>query len=162
MDLTKLSRAEWAGLAASALLVLAVLFMPWYSLAENPTRDMGEGFVCGVDDYSCTGFETFPILRWLLLLGALAPWILAYIIVRGHHLSWPRGEMTMIVGFTAFVLVFYNGLIDIPGSNAEEIGVSEDYGYWVALLASAGIALAGLWRSIEEQGTRPRKPPGTV
>ena len=37
--------------------------------------------------HHCTGFETFPILRWLLLLAAIAPLILAYIIVRGHKLS---------------------------------------------------------------------------
>ena len=50
---------------------------------------------------SCTGFETFPILRWLLLLAALAPLILAWILVRGHKLSWAPGEMTMVAGFAA-------------------------------------------------------------
>ena len=33
-----------------------------------------------------------------LLVGALAPWILVWIVVRGHELSWPPGEVTMIVG----------------------------------------------------------------
>ena len=33
-----------------------------------------------------------PILRWLLLAAAVAPFILAWIIVREHELSWPRGR----------------------------------------------------------------------
>ena len=116
MDFSKLSRSEWLGLVASALLVIAVLFLPWFDLAGNPARDMGTGFLCGQGEFSCTGFETFPILRWLLLAAALAPWILAYIVVRGHKLSWPPGELTMVVGFTAFVLIGYNGIVDQPGS----------------------------------------------
>ena len=39
-------------------------------------------------------------MRWFLLAGALSPLILAWIIVRGHKLSWAPGEMTMVVGFT--------------------------------------------------------------
>ena len=76
-------------------------------------------------------------MRWLLLAAALAPAILAYILVRGHKLTWPPGEMTMVVGFTAFVLVFYNGIMDKPAPDAGiEFGESLDYGYWVALLCS--------------------------
>ena len=89
-------------------------------------------------------FETFPILRWLLLLAALAPLILAWIMVRGHKLSWAPGELTMVVGFAAIVLIGYNGIIDKPAPGAAEIGISLDYGYWLALLASIAIAGHGL------------------
>jgi len=43
MDFSKLSRSEWLGLAASALLVIAVLFLPWYDLAANPARGGSAG-----------------------------------------------------------------------------------------------------------------------
>lgn len=165
MDFSRLSRSEWVGLLASALLVIAVLFLPWFDLAEGPSREVAgdtSGFLCGVGQFSCTGFETFPILRWLLLAAAAAPWILAWIIVRGHTLSWPPGELTMTVGFTAFVLIAYNGLIDPPGSGNQEIGITKAIGYYVALLAALGIAVAGIWRSMEEAGEAPRKAPGTV
>ena len=161
MDLSKLSRAEVVGAIASLVLVVSILFLPWYDLSENPTRAMGEGFICGTDDFTCTGFETFPILRWLLLAAAAAPLILAWIVARGHTLSWPPGELTMVVGFTAFILILYNGTIDPVGSQQEEIGVSEDIGYYVALLASIGIAGAGIGRAMEAQ-KGPRKAPGTV
>ena len=162
MDFSKLSRSEWLGLVASALLVIAVLFLPWFDLAGNPARDMGTGFLCGQGEFSCTGFETFPILRWLLLAAALAPWILAYIVVRGHKLSWPPGELTMVVGFTAFVLIGYNGIVDQPGSGNEEIGITKEIGYYVALLAALGIAVAGIGRAMETTKDAPRKAPGTV
>ena len=148
-------------MVAAALLVISLLFLPWFDLAHNDPRDNGDGFICGQDQYSCTGFETFPILRWLLLAAALAPFILAYIVVRGKELSWPPGEMTMVVGFTAFVLIAYNGLLDTPGSQTEEIGVTKEIGYYLALLSSAGIAAAGIGRSMEEQQAV-RKAPGTV
>ena len=40
----------------------------------------------------------------------------------------------MVVGFAAMVLIGYNGIIDKPGTGPQEIGVSLDYGYWLALL----------------------------
>jgi hypothetical protein len=164
MDFSKLSRSEWLGLAASALLVIAVLFLPWFDLSsDTPARAPGgDGFLCGDGEFSCTGFETFPVLRWLLLAAASAPWILAWIVVRGNKLSWPPGELTMTVGFTAFVLIAYNGIIDPPGSGNQEIGITKAIGYYVALLAALGIAVAGIGRSVEATGGQPRKAPGTV
>lgn len=163
MDFSKLSRSEWLGLAASALLVISVLFLPWFDLAEGPSRAPGgDGFLCGDGEFSCTGFETFSILRWLLLAAAAAPWILAWIVVRGNKLSWPPGEMTMVVGFTAFVLIAYNGIIDPPGSGNQEIGITKEIGYYVALLSSLGIAAAGIGRAMEVNKDQPRKAPGTV
>jgi hypothetical protein len=39
--------------------------------------------------------------------------------------------------------------------------VTKEIGYYLALLASAGIAAAGIGRSMEEQGNT-RRTPGTV
>ena len=156
------------GAVASILLIVSVLFLPWYSLDHNPQRVLGgadynaASFICGEGDFSCTGFETFPILRWLLLLAAAAPLILGYIIVRGHKLSYPPGEMTMIAGFVAAVLILYNGLIDKPGSGPAEIGISLDYGYYLALLSALAISAVGFTRSLESGPRRTRKAPGTV
>jgi hypothetical protein len=157
MDFSKLSRAEVMGAVASLVLVVSLLLLPWYHVDPFPDRQ----WICGAGDTSCTGFETFPILRWLLLAAASAPLILAYIVVRGHKLSWAPGELTMVVGFTAFILILYNGTIDPVGSQQEEIGVSDQVGYYVALLAALGIAAAGIARAMEAQRGQ-RKTPGTV
>lgn len=162
MDFSKLSRWEVVGAIASLILVLSLIFLPWYDLSANPERLAGNGFICGVDEFSCTGWETFPILRWLLLLAATAPLILAYIVVRGHKLSWAPGELTLVAGLSAFVLILYNGVIDPPGSGIEEIGITKEIGYYVALLAAFGVAAAGIMRAVEAQKGNLRKTPGTV
>lgn len=162
MDFSKLSRWELFGAVASLILVLSLIFLPWYDLSPNPERLAGNGFICGVDEFSCTGWETFPILRWLLLLAATAPFILANIVVRGHKLSWAPGELTLVAGLSAFVLILYNGVIDPPGSGVEEIGITKEIGYYVALLSALGVAVAGIMRAVEAQKGNLRKTPGTV
>lgn len=159
MDTSKIGREEIIGIVAGLILILS-LFLQWYSLDTGGVeRDETEDWVCGVGNNSCSGFDTFPILRWLLIAAALAPMILSYILVRGHSLSWPRGELTAIVGLTAFVLIAYNGLVDKPSPN--DIGVNIAYGYWIALLASIGIFVAGGFRAVESGGGAQRKPPAT-
>ena len=166
MDFSRLNRGRvLVGAIASILLIISILFLPWYSYdlsgIEKPLSEP-DAWICGAGETSCTGFETFPILRWLLLLAALAPLILGYILVRGHKLSYPPGEMTMLAGFAATVLIVYNGIIDKPGSGPGEIGLGLDYGYWIALICSITIAGVGFTRSIESGPRRTRKAPGTV
>src|SRR4029079_9514696 len=102
----------------------------------------------------------FPIMRWFVLAGAIAPLILGWILVRGHRLSLAPGELNMVGGFVLLVLIGYNGLIDKPGTGPQEIGVSLDYGYWLALLASIARAATGFPRSQVGQ-QRGRKAPRT-
>jgi hypothetical protein len=161
MDTSKLGRSEIIGMVAAAVLVLS-LFLEWYSLSTDPSVVQRggdpENWACGVGDSSCSGWETFPILRWLLLAAAAAPFILSWIVIRGHALSWPRGELTAIVGLTAFVLIAYNGIVDKPQDGLE---ISLAFGYWLALLASIGIFVSGGFRAVESGGGARRKPPAT-
>ena len=178
MDFSRLNLTRvLVGGAASILLVLALLFLPWYSLDTNDQRRAtietkqgtvanddfnADAFICGEGEFECTGWQTFPIMRWLLLLAALSPLILAYILVRGHKLSWAPGELTMVAGFTAFILILYNGVIDRPGSSIAESGVGLSIGYWLALLGALVIAGTGFMRSLESGGRKARSAPGTV
>ena len=61
----------------------------------------------------------------------LAPLILAWIILRDHQLSWPRGEMTAVVGMIAIVLVLYVGFVDRPGTPSSQISLK--LGWFVAV-----------------------------
>ena len=161
MDTSRLSRSEVIGMIAATVLVVS-LFLEWYSLSTDPSvvqrGSDPENWACGVGDSSCTAWETFPILRWLLLAAAAAPFILSWIVIRGHALSWPRGELTAVVGLTAFVLIAFNGLVDKPENGLE---ISLAIGYWLALLASIGIFIAGGFRAVESGGGARRKPPAT-
>ncbi|HLM30947.1 MAG TPA: hypothetical protein VK326_04745 [Solirubrobacterales bacterium] len=165
MDFSRLNTGRViVGAIASILLIISTLFLPWYAYDLSGVQKAAEPdeWICGVGDTSCTGFDTFPILRWLLLLAALAPLILGWILVRGHKLSWAPGEMTMIAGFAATILIVYNGIIDKPGSGIAEVGLGLDYGYWIALVGAITIAAVGFTRSLESGPRRTRKAPGTV
>jgi hypothetical protein len=161
VDASKLKRSELIGMVAAAVLVFS-LFLQWYSLSTDPSVVQRGGdpsnWACGVGDSNCSGWETFPILRWLLLAAASAPFILSWIVIRGHALSWPRGELTAIVGLIAFVLIAYNGIVDKPQDGLE---ISLSFGYWLALLASVGIFISGGFRAVESGGGAQRKPPAT-
>jgi hypothetical protein len=161
MDTSKLDRSEIIGMAAAAVLVIS-LFLEWYSLSTDPSvvqrGDDPANWACGVGNTSCSAWDTFPVLSVLLVLAAAAPFILSWIVMRGHALSWPRGELTAIVGLTAFVLIAYNGLVDKPQEGLE---MSLAIGYWLALLASIGIFLSGGSRAVESGGGARRKPPAT-
>jgi hypothetical protein len=98
------------------------------------------------------------VLRFLLLAAAVAPIILAWIIVRGHALSWPRGELTAVVAIAALTFIIFRGLIDRPGAPSGEIGVG--YGWFVALIGGALILVGSIWRSRESAARR--KPPGVL
>ncbi|MGI8726916.1 MAG: hypothetical protein ACR2K6_04465 [Solirubrobacterales bacterium] len=161
MDFSKIKRSEIIGIFAGIIMVLALIFLNWFSLEENPARADGRGFICGPGEFECTGFDTFPILRWLLIAAAVAPVILTYIVIRGNTLSWAPGEVTMVVGFTAFTLILFNGFIQKPGSGVAQSGVSLELGYLIALLAAIGLSASGIGRMLEESDTM-RKTPGTV
>ncbi len=152
-----------AGAVASLVLIGSLFFLEWFGLTDVPAREEQGAWVCGVNDFSCTGWETFSMLKYALLLAALAPAILGYILIRGHKLSYPPGEMTMIAGFGAFVLIAYNGVMFKPEPvEGQVFGTSLGIGYWLALLAALMIGVVGFLRSMESGGRQQRKAPGTV
>src|SRR3954465_3161580 len=138
MNLSRLGRGEFLAVLGGLLLALGV-FLPWY--ATNPDNrnanvDGGTG--------SCSAWAAHPILRWLLLAAAAAPLILAWVIVRDHELSWPRGEMTAVVGMVALVLVLYVRVIDKPGTPRAQISLQ--IGWYLSVLGCALIAAGGAIR----------------
>jgi hypothetical protein len=152
MDLRKISRSEIIAAVGGLLLALGV-FLPWYS----PNTANRNANVNGVRD-AVSAFDTFSIMRWLLLAAAAAPIILLWIVIRDHELSWPRGEMTAVVGIIAFGLTMYVGVIDRPGEPPSEIGLG--IGWFISLLGTILIAVGGSYRASTTE--RPRKPPGVL
>jgi hypothetical protein len=139
-------------MAGGALLAVSV-FLPWYGTDPDNRFARIDG---ARGDQSC--WEVHPILRWLMLAAAVAPFILAYIIATDTKLSWARGEMTMVTSIAALGLIFYHGVIDRPGEPSAAISVK--YGWFLALLAALVMTVASAMRSSEHE--RARKPPGTI
>jgi hypothetical protein len=153
MDFRLLQRGEFIGFGGVGVLLLS-LFLTWFE--TNP--DNANANING-ETGEFNAFDTYGILDWLLVAACLAPLILAWIVVRGHKLTWRPGEITMIVGMTAFALIILNGVIlGRPGDPDSEIDIK--IGYIVGLLGAAMICVGGIIRQAE--GDRARKPPGTI
>jgi hypothetical protein len=151
MDTSRLSRSEYLAIAGAVVLVIS-LFLPWYQ------PDPGNP-VANIDGARGTlsGWDVHSILRWLLLLLAAAPLILAWIIARGHQLAWARGEVTAIAGLVGLVLLFFNGVVSRPGDPSSAISLK--YGWFLAVLGTL-LIIAGSVLRTGESG-RARRPPGT-
>jgi len=146
------SRTEYVAMAGGALLAIGV-FLPWYG--TNPSNA-----AANIDGKSgsLSAWDVHPILRWLLLAAATAPFILTWIIVRGHELSWARGEMTAVVSIAALGLILYNGVIGRPGEPSSEISLKA--GWFVSVLGALLMLAGSALRSSEFE--RVRKPPGVI
>jgi hypothetical protein len=153
LDFSKLHRSEFLGFFGALVLAFS-LFLPWFETDKGNSNSLIHG-----KSGDFTAWETFAKLDWLLLAACAAPFILAWIIARGHTLTWRPGEITMIVGITAFVLIVMNGVI-LGKPGAPDTTISFMYGYAVGLVGSAIICAGGVIR--QSEGARDRKPPGTL
>jgi hypothetical protein len=151
MDFRELDRGELIAVLGGVILGLSV-FLAWYTLGDRYTV-LGN---CRGPNSSCTAWNSLLILRFLLLIAAVAPAVLAWIILRGHALSWPRGEMTAIIAIAALTFTVFRGLIDKPGTPPGEISIS--FGWWVGLAGGLLILVGSVARTKESMTTR--KPPG--
>jgi hypothetical protein len=155
LSLSEVSPAELVGMAAS-LVLLGSLWLPWYSTSDNPNSVIESSGTGPSGDASA--WEVFAVFDWLLVAACAAPFILCWIVVRRHDLSWSPGEVTMIVGMTCFVLILCNGLI--LGKPEPGIEISLSYGWFLGLLAAVGLMGGGYLR--QAVYSKARKPPGTL
>ena len=156
LDRSHITKWERLGYVAGALLLIS-LWLPWYSTSSNPNSKITSAGI-GPNE-SANAWETFGvILPWALVLLAIAPAILTWIVARNHELNWPPGEVTMISGLTGIVLVLCNGII--LGKPAPHIEVSLAIGWFLALLACCLITYAGFRRQAMRDTVK--KPPGVI
>ena len=156
IDFSRLTVGELMGMVA-ALVLLGSLWLPWFSTSSENENSVITSAGIGHGE-SATAWQTFPILRWLLLAACIAPFILTWIVARGHTLTWKPGEVTMIVGMIALVLILCNGII--LGKPEPGIEISLSWGYLVGLIAATGMLVSGFLR--QALHTDARKPPGVM
>jgi hypothetical protein len=154
LSLSRLSPGEFLGMAAG-LVLFGSLYLPWFATSDTNRFSRLAGASGGE---SVSAWQIFNVVDWLLVAACAAPFILSWIIARGHALTWRPGEVTMVVGITAFVLILCNGII--LGRPGDSVEISLDIGYFVALLGSAGMLVAGYLR--QAVYTDVRKPPGVL
>jgi len=150
--------SEYLGMAGAGVLFLS-LFLPWFSAADcsqNPNSalvDAGTG--CGE---SASAFQVYGMLWFWLTAACIAPFVLTWIVARSHKLTWRPGEITMIVGITAFALIVMNGIILGKPDNGVEISFGP--GYVVGIIGALMICAGGVIR--QGEGGRTRKVPGQI
>ena len=136
------------GMASGVLLVIST-FLPWFS-----TNRLNEHSKIQGHHGMANAWEAFDFLQYALVLIAIVPFILAWIVMRGHEVGWNRGELTAILGFIALLLILLNGIIlGQPGT----VEISLQWGYPIALLAAVGILMGGALRQYEAME---KQPPG--
>jgi hypothetical protein len=153
MNFQRLDRGELIAVAGGLLLAIS-LFLTWYTTGNSATVLNS----CVGAHKSCSGWDSLAHARYLLLLAALAPAVLAYIIATGTALSWPRGELTAVTALVALAITLFRGVISKPGSPTGQISVA--YGWWVALLGGLLILVGSVARTRESAARR--KPPGVL
>ena len=159
-DLNKLEWSEYLGFAGAAVL-FGSMFLTWWSTScvtgQNPQQTgCNPNSLLNGKRGDFNAFQTYGFLDILLVAACAAPFILAYILVRGHDLTWRPGEITMIVGMTAGALILLNGII--LGKPGEAIDLSFGVGYFVGLIGANMILAGGVLRQALYSGVR--KPPG--
>ena len=154
LDFSRVSPAELMGMGAALVLLLS-LWLPWFTTSEDNPNSMLPGASNGE---SASAWDVFGTLDWLLALACTAPFILTWILARGHSLTWKPGEVTMIVGIVAFMLILCNGII--LGRPGDSVDIGLGFGYFVALLASLGLLAAGYLRQAVYETAR--KPLGVI
>jgi hypothetical protein len=148
-----LSRGEYIAMAGGLLLMLSVFVKAYEARPENPNAQFENGLRGTVSVW-----DVQPLLRILLILAALAPFVLAWIVIREHELSWSRGEVTAVVAIAAIGLIFYTGVIDRPGAPSGEIEL--EIGWYGLMLGAILMVVGATMRSSETERTR--KPPGVL
>jgi hypothetical protein len=148
-----IDRGELIALVGGVVLGIS-LFLAWYSLGNSNTTLNA----CKGPNTSCTGWQSLLILRYILLVAAASPIFLIYIIVRGHGLGWPRGELTAVIALVALTFTVFRGPIDKPGSPRTQISLS--FGWYVALVGGILILIGAVYRS--QESASQRKPPGVM
>ena len=162
-----LKRLHWYELVGflGAIVLGGSLFLPWFSTdCASDAAARAENASCNANSVyngmrgEFTAFETFKYLDWLLVAACVAPFILAYIIVRAHDLSWKPGEVTMIVGMLAFALILLNGLV--LGKPGDTVDMKFEIGWFVGLLGAALLTIGGTLRQALHADAP--KPPGVM
>lgn len=117
----------------SALGLLAVSFLPWFSVGS-------------VDQ---TAWQAFSVIDLVLLVAVIMSLSVVVVTVTHLSVSYPVAGSSMATGAgaLAFVLVLYR-LIDPPGGG----GVDRELGIWLGLIACAGLTLGGCL-GMEEPGS---------
>jgi len=137
-----------AGASGIALLLIMFIF-GWFSYGE------------GAFSASGNAWETMELIRFIILLAALAGIALAVVSATQTQVNMPvaLSAITAALGILAVLLIIFRiisppdfGLGDIADSVGQDFEVGRAIGVFLGLIAAAGVAYGG-WTAMQEEGT---------
>jgi len=140
MDFSRLRLGELIAGASGALLLI-VMFLDWFGGSIDTP-------VGSVDlDIGVNAWQSFSFIDMLLFLAAIAAIGAAIITATQRSVALPVAASVIVtaLGILATLLVLYR-LLDPPG------GLGREFGVFLGLLTSAGIALGG-YMAMKDEGT---------
>ncbi|MEA2492712.1 MAG: hypothetical protein QOJ29_623 [Thermoleophilaceae bacterium] len=134
-----MSRGEWIA-GASGALMIAALFLPWYSAGGD----------------SVNAWQSMAVDDVILLVSALLAIAAAFVVSlkRLSGSSVAATSLAILPAGVVLILTIYRLL-----SPAPPVDVSLEIGAWLALLASVGIAV-GAWTGATDEGPARRTQKG--
>jgi hypothetical protein len=149
-SLSRTGRPELLLCVTGPVLLVSLFLVPWFNTS-------GYGEIAGQTG-SVTAWDAYPgALKYFLLWCGVGSYLLPWIVARGHTLSWPPGQLTMVHGVVGFGVLFMYGIGFRPGEPDAAISIAP--GYVVGLLAMVAIIVAGTWRA-HLAAPPQRTPPG--
>jgi hypothetical protein len=148
MDVAALRRGELIA-AVAGIALLIIMFLPWFGAGDVAAQELEIaqefGIAEGVDD-TANAWQSFDFIDVVLLVTVIVAVGLAVMGAAGTSPNLPVAASALTAGFgiLATLLVLYR-IIDPPGEAERE------YGVFLGLIASAGIA-AGGWMAMQEEG----------
>jgi hypothetical protein len=149
MDFNRLRLGELIAGAAGVILLI-VMFLPWFGLA-GLTGGLG-GSLADAPGFDVTknAWDAVSVLAILLLVTALAAIAAAVITGTQQSVALPVAASVIVtaLGVLAALLVLYR-ILNQPGPNAL---IDVRFGAYLGLIACAAIALGG-FMSMQDEGT---------
>ena len=129
--------------ASGVALILIMFIFDWFS------ADVGFGV-----EFGGNAWDTMEVIRFILLLAALAGIALAVISATQSQVDLPVAMSAITAGLGGLAVLFIIIRIISPpdGGAGDLIDVSRSIGVFLGLIAAAGVAYGG-WAAMQEEGT---------
>jgi hypothetical protein len=140
--------AEQRLAALAALALLVTMFFPWYGL-QSLNRKTGAIYSHSINAFGDVSFVEAAI--FLVAAGVIGT-LFARAEGRSFHLPGGDGTVVMVAGLWATLLIFFR-VFSRPAGDGYPVGI--EWGFFLAFVASGGLAYAGLRM---RTGARPEPP----
>ena len=147
--LSRLRSGEWIAGGAAVVLLVAMVFTPWYGLRGVQATFAGKAG----RSTTITGWDEFIHLRWLILLTIILGLALAIAQAarRAPALPVTLDVLALVLAVLTSLWLIYRVLIVVPGSGTgASVSLSQKPWAYVGLLSARGLTF-GAFRSLRQE-----------